>query len=525
MEADYVVVGAGPAGSIVAASLARPGRTVILIEEGERRESRFARVPAAALLAPTGRGRSRMLSSEPDPTAAGRRLPFAAPRGLCAGRELDGSVYAPGLTADYDAWPTLGAAGWSYADVAPIFAEFEGRPGRSAAAAPALPRVTAATHPAALAFLSACDSAGLPLIGADRLDDAPGAMAAQLLLSHGRRVTAADLWLRPRLRQRELSLLERTRVLALQLDGKQCIGVFARRDGQELQIRARAEVILAAGVFGSPKLLMLSGVGPPGLLESAGVRLRHPLAGVGGHLSDHAGISVAAELNVKALARRDRWPPRALAHYLRWLAGGGGPYATPALLAKARAPSAASGPHAVLHLGLTPAVLAADGHTLGLEHGATITIHARRTRSYGRLRLSGPELDDPLKIEHLLLSDPDEVRALGDGVQLARRLFAAPAFAALGAREVEPDEASATEPGLEALVRARARPLGHAVGTCRIGAADDADAVVDARLRVHGLAGVRVVDAAVMPRVPGDSAAAAAMMLAVRAARLIEEGP
>jgi choline dehydrogenase-like flavoprotein len=526
MEADYVVVGAGPAGSVIAAALAAPGRTVALIEEGERREHPLARVPAAALVAPVQRTVTRTISSEPDPTAAGRRLSWSTPRGLCASRALAGLVYARGFARDYDEWSELGALGWAYADVAPVFRRLEDGPGlvtAHGAGGPAALAAAGADHPLTRAFLGACAALGLPTAAGREADEAPHARAATLMLRGARRETPADLWLRPRLRDRELALLTRTRVLSLQLDGRRCIGVFARRDGQDLQIRARAEVILAAGVFGSPKLLMVSGVGPPGLLASVGVAPRHALAGVGANLGDHVGIGLTARTHLDGLARRDRAWPRALFHYLRWRASGRGLFAVPAVIATAWA---GAGGVAEVALELTPAALepSATGHELAVDPGLTLSVHGRRPRSRGRLRPSGAGVDAPLTVEHLMLSDPDELRVLGDGLRFARRLLATAPLAQLIAGALDPDLTGMSDAELAARIRARARPLGHAVGTCRIGSAHDAHAVVDPQLRVHGLQGLRIVDASVMPRVPSESPGAAAIMVAARAAEFIRDG-
>ena len=520
MEADFVVVGAGVAGSVVASALAAPGRTVVLIEEGERREHPYARVPAGALVAPARRVSSRNVASEPDPTSAGRPLCWRAPRGLCAGRTLDGLVYGRGFAAEFDEWPALGAAGWSYADVEPVFARLEAGEG---AGRPGIAQTTAGdSHPLTAAFLEACASnAAAARPGEARMRSA---QAARLMLRDGRRETPADLWLRPRLRDREIQLLTRTRVLALQLDGRRCIGVLARRDGEEVQVRARAEVLLAAGVFGSPKLLMVSGIGPPGLLESAGIALRHALAGVGGNLSDHAAVSVSARARVAGIARRDRALPGSLLGYLRWRASRRGPFALPSVLATGWAASAGAS-DADIGITLTPAALlhAGGDESLSAEQGLTLTIHGRRPRSRGRLRLSGSGLDDPLKIEHLLLSDPDEMRILSDGTRLARQLCATAPLAALVAGELEPGESRASDAELTDSIRRSARPLGHAGGTCRMGAAGDPDAVVDPKLKVHGIRGLRVLDASVMPRMPSGSPGAAAIMVAARAADFIRE--
>ena len=200
MEADYVVVGAGTAGSVVAAALAAPGRTVALIEEGERREHPYARLPAAALIAPPRRLALRTIVSEPDPPSAGRELVWATPRGLSAGRALTGLVYQRGFARDYDEWAELGAEGWSFADVAPVFARLEGSDGIATtsgeAVSPLALAVAQAQQPLTRAFLDACAALGMPRVIGRDWPESPQARAVELMLRNGRRETPADLWLR-----------------------------------------------------------------------------------------------------------------------------------------------------------------------------------------------------------------------------------------------------------------------------------------------------------------------------------------
>lgn len=528
MEADYVVVGAGSAGCALAARLAAPGRTVILVEAGERRDNLYTRVPAGAMFLVGNPAYDVPVVSEPDPTANRRRIAWSTARVVGGGSTINGMVYSRGWAQDYDDWAALGASGWSWQDVAPYFErlerwEDEPLPGRGRDGPLHVQR---ARSPFALAerFLDACGELGMP-----RLDDVnsprpDGAGVTQVTMNDGRRWSSADAYLKPHLRDRSLTLVTRAKVLRLQLDGTRCIGVFARSGGREMQIRARSEVILCAGTFGSPKLLMQSGIGAPGLLEVAGVRPLHALAGVGANFSDHVGVQATASVSERTLSSRDRQPLQALLASLQWFASRGGVLATPIVLgtAYARSDDALADPD--LQLQFTAASFeSGDTGELRLrrEFGVTTSVHVRRPRARGRVRLTGPDADAPLRIEHLSLIDADEVRRLVAGLKLLRRLYAARAFARVVTGELAPGRAVASDADLEAYIRAASFPQYHPVGTCRMGASGDDDAVVDPRLRVRGMRGLRIADASVMPFVPSSNTNGPSIMIGERAADFV----
>jgi choline dehydrogenase len=528
MEADYVVVGAGSAGCALAAGLAAPGRTVILVEAGERRDNVYTRIPAGAAFLVGDPDYDVPVVSEPDPTAAHRRIAWSAARVVGGGSQINGMVYSRGWASDYDEWAALGARGWSWQEVEPYFRKLErwtgeSLPGRGQEG-PLYVSPAAAAFPLAARFVEACAELGLPRLADVNVPRPDGAGRTQVTMRDGRRWSAVDAFLKPRLRDPSLTLVPRAKVLRLHLDGDRCIGVFARSGGRELQIRARAEVILSAGTFGTPKLLMLSGIGPPGLLEAAGVRAVHALGGVGANLSDHAGVQVTASVVARTLARRDRQPLRAAVAALRWLANGSGVLANPLVVGTAFARSADDLADPDLQLQFTTASFeAGDGGELELrrDFGVTTSVNVRRPRARGRLRLLGPDPDDALRVEHLSLIDADEVRRLVAGVKLLRRLYATPSFAAVVRDELAPGPGVASDAELESYVRSTSFPQYHPVGTCRLGAADDPDAVVDPQLRVRGLRGLRIADASVMPFVPSSNTNGPAMMIGLRAADFV----
>jgi choline dehydrogenase-like flavoprotein len=528
MEADYVVVGAGSAGCALAAGLAAPGRTVILVEAGERRDNLYTRAPAGALFLVGNPEYDVPVISEADPTAAHRRIAWSAARVVGGGSQINGMVYSRGWASDYDEWAALGARGWSWQDVAPYFERLErwtgeAMPGRGRDG-PLYVSPARSAFPLAERFIDACGELGLPRLTDVNAPRPDGAGRTQVTMRDGRRWSAVDAFLKPRLRDPSLTLVPRAKVLRLQLDGNRCIGVFARSGGRDLQIRARAEVILCAGTFGTPKLLMLSGIGAPGLLDAAGVPVAHALAGVGANLSDHAGVQVTAAVSARTLARRDRQPLHAAFGALRWLASGRGVLANPLVVGTAYARSAPELADPDLQLQFTTASFeAGDAGELELrrEFGVTTTVNFRRPRARGRVRLVGRDPDDALRVEHLSLIDADEVRRLVAGLKLLRRLYATNAFTRIVRGELAPGPGVSSDAELETYVRSTSFPQYHPVGTCRLGADDDPDAVVDSRLRVRGMRGLRVADASVMPFVPSSNTNGPAMMIGLRAADFV----
>jgi choline dehydrogenase len=528
MQADYVVVGAGSAGCALASRLAAPGRTVILVEAGEQRDNLYTRIPAGAMFLVGHPAYDVPVLSEPDPTANRRRTAWSAARVVGGGSTINGMVYSRGWAQDYDDWAALGARGWAWGDVAPYFARMErwGGPPSEGRGTDGPLHVQPARSPFQLAdrFVQACTEIGMPRVADVNAPRPDGAGHTQVTMNDGRRWSAADAYLKPRLRDRSLTLVTRAKVLRLQMDGARCIGVFARSGGREMQIRARAEVILCAGTFGTPKLLMQSGIGAPGLLESAGVRMIHALEGVGANLSDHVGVQVTAGVRERTLSRRDQQPIAAALAALQWFGSRGGTLATPIVIGTAYARSDAALPDPDLQLQFTAASFeSGDGGALRLrrDYGVTTTVNVRRPKARGRVRVTSRDPDEPLRVEHLSLIDADEVRRLVAGLKLLRRIYAAPAFAPIVTGELAPGPAFATDDALEVYVRASSFPQYHPVGTCRLGAADDADAVVDPRLRVRGIRGLRIADASVMPFVPSSNTNGPSIMIGERAADFV----
>jgi choline dehydrogenase-like flavoprotein len=346
------------------------------------------------------------------------------------------------------------------------------------------------------------------------------------MLRAGRRMSAADAYLRPLRRNPNLTLLLRARALRLQMDGDRCIGVFVRHDGRELQVRARAELIVAAGTFGSPKLLMQSGIGAPGLLAAAGIPLRHALPGVGANLVAQVAVPVVGHVTLPTLRAVDRGAGAALAA-ARWLATHGGAWSSPLVVAECSLRSDAALAEPDLHVRLLAAAVRADEAgrpRLVAERGVSALVGMRHPRARGRVCVTSADPDAPLRVEHLALMDADEVQKLVAGVRWVRRAYAGAQLGPLIAGELAPGAELDGDGELADYVRRASVTQSNAVGTCRLGAGGDLDSVVDPELRVRGLRGLRVADASVLPFAPGAHPAAAAMMIGERVAEIVAAG-
>jgi len=528
---DYVIIGAGSAGSVLANRLTEDGtQTVLVLEAGPSDWHPYIHLPAGFIKTFHDRRVNWLYSMEPSEWTAGRRI--LAPRGKTLGgsSSINGNVFNRGQPMDFDTWAQLGNRGWGFADVLPYFKRLEKRLGPGDDTYRGRDGALTVTdmdwhHPLCEAFIEGAVGLGIP-----RNPDYNGAIQegvsyVQRTIHRGRRVSAATAFLHPARRRPNLSVLTHAHATAIVLDGKRATGVcfsHGGRGGVERAVSANREVILAGGAYNSPMLLQLSGIGPPALLSSLGIAVRHPLPGVGENLKDHyAPRFVARVKNIDTINERSRGL-KLVREALRWAIYGDGILALNPTLVYCFWRSEPDVANSDLQLTFTPASYreGVQGE-LEREPGMTVASWQQRPESRGTVQIRSADPFDPPIIQPNYLSVEADRRVLLAGMKLARRLLATKPLAPYYDREDFPGPQVKTDAELLAAAKQRGTTTFHPAGTCRMGPARDPTAVVDHELRLHGIERLRVVDASIMPSMLSANLNAATLMLADKASDLI----
>ncbi|KPL55157.1 hypothetical protein ABB55_25415 [Prosthecomicrobium hirschii] len=526
-EFDFVVVGGGSAGCVVAARLSEDASVdTCLLEAGPSDWNPLYRVPMLAGRLYRARPNNWFYETEPQPHLDGRRIFWPRGRMLGGSFIFNGMVYIRGSAADFDGWAQRGNPGWSHADVLPAFRKSEGFAGpadRHHGTDGPLP-VTPASRAYGLfdRFVEAGVAAGHPLNRDFNGDRQAGVGFYHFNILNGRRQTTATTFLAPARRRRNLTVRPSVRALRLVVEGGRIAGVEVLSGGRTTIVRARREVILCAGAVNTPQLLLLSGIGPAGHLASVGIRTLHDLPGVGENLHDHLDVAPAfACLQPVSMVDNLRLDRFAL-NLLRFAATGTGPAGASPIQAGGFFASRDGLEAPDLQAFLLPiaATNAALWMPLPGRRRPTDTFSIRigpiRPQSRGHLRLrSADPLAAPLIQPNYLAAEAD-LTATVAGVRLVRDLVAGPAFDGIRGPELAPTAAARSDAEIAAWVRATASSVYHPVGTARMG--PDPMAVVDARLKLRGLDGLRIADASVMPDIVSGNTNAATIMIGERAA-------
>jgi 4-pyridoxate dehydrogenase len=527
-EFDYIIVGAGSAGCVLAARLsADPGLRVLLLEAGGWDWHPFIRIPLGV-----GRiwGFDRFdwgYHTEPEPNAGGRRIETARGKVIGGSNSINAMGYIRGHRSDYDRWASHGLSGWSFKDVLPYFKRSEtwedGETPYRGGDGPIYVRRTKDVDPLYEAYIEAGVRAGHPFTEDYNGEQQHGFCWAQWTIRNGRRDSTARAYLHPALGRSNLTVYTAALARRIVIEGNRAVGIELQRHGSEQSIRATRELILCAGSINSPQLLMLSGIGDPDHLREVGIDVRVPLPGVGRNLQDHYSTGLVHERREAGpFVAATRFDRLAFSFARAYVAGTGPATDVPSgFMAFVKTDPALPVPDVQLLLRSGPSN--AGPWFPGIKPAWRDAFVCRpvllRPASRGRVQLRSALPADRVRIRQNFLSDERDLPVLRTGLKLLREVAAQPALARFRGREIGPGAEAQSDAQIDSHIRNAGSTAHHPCGTCRMG--DNKDAVVDARLRLHGIDGLRIADASVMPDLVGGNINAAVIMIAEKAADLV----
>jgi choline dehydrogenase len=512
---DYVVVGAGSSGSVLANRLVNKGFRVTLLEAGGADSKTEVRIPAAF---------TKLFKTDCDwnytttPQRALRHRALYWPRGKMLGgcSSMNAQMWFPGFAADYDGWAEGGARGWTWDAVRPYLSRaVDGAKSGKGAASGLSIEPLRDPNPLTALFLKACEEDGMPRLGALASE---GFTQTPTTQRRGSRFSAADGYLKPLARNPKLEVITHALATRVLFEGRRAVGVeYTDSQGRAHRVRVARDVVLASGAVNSPQLLMLSGIGDPEELRRHGIDVRHALPGVGKNLQDHVLTAVIAECSrpVTLVAAET------LSNLFRYLFRRRGMLTSNVGEAAAFIRTKPELAHPDIELIFAPVPFQDHGLVKPAGHGITIGAVLLQPRSRGTITLASRDPKVPPIIDPAYFTDPEgeDLRTMCRGVEAARRIMASPALRDYVGKPIEPPSFDGTSEDLQRFIAEQAETLYHPIGTCRMG--EGATAVVDPELRVHGLSNLRVVDASVMPNLIRGHTHGPAVIIAERAADLI----
>ena len=522
---DYIIVGAGPAGSVLANRLsADPCHNVLLLEAGGQDNYPWIHIPVGYLYCIGNPRTDWCFKTEAQIGLQGRSLSYPRGKVLGGSSSINGMIYMRGQAGDYDRWAEQGNAGWSWKDVLPLFKRsekhFSGNSDLHGSDGEWRVEQQRYTWPILDAFRSAAAESGVASVSDFNGGDNQGCGYFQVNQKSGVRWNASKAFLRPVLKRPNLTVLTDVQVDKVLLENGRATQVSARWQGTEHAFAASREIILCAGSIGSPGILQRSGIGPRPLLESLGITVLHELPGVGGNLQDHLQLRLIFKLTKARTLNQvanSLWGKVGMG--LRYAYDRSGPLAMAPSQLGAFVKSDPDQPSANLQYHVQPLSLERFGEPLHTFPAFTASVCNVRPKSRGRVDIRSANPDDAPLIDPNYLSHPDDLKVAADAIRLTRRIVASAALQAFTPEEYLPGKDLQTEQELYEAAARIGTTIFHPVGTCRMG--QDAEAVVDAQLCVHGVSGLRVADASIMPNIVSGNTCSPTLMIGEKAAQLI----